>query len=291
MSVCPWIRILPSSVGLPEESSIFFPSKRFFFFNIGSFPHSNRRSKDRGRHSLYKVCKAHWAIWIKLIDWLIWPYIVNNAAQWRYRRFKEDVVVMAVKMHAGQSHLHANINKKHVNSILTLGEKLPSEKNPKSKLTLPPPAAVGKTAVEWLSSSCFFPPASFLTNEKENQAGVREGNEQCCTWRMLHVTVFCERAPPLKFISKVSEPMLNVKELFGLLWNFLSMSEHFTGLVLPLESCSQIKNKSINRPDKKIKKSRSSITLIYLFSVLAPLPTQGAVPEPHRVPIVQPSHL
>lgn len=55
---------------------------------------------------------------------------------------------MAVKMHAGQSHLHANINKKHVNSILTLGEKLPSEKNPKSKLTLPPPAAVGKTAVE-----------------------------------------------------------------------------------------------------------------------------------------------
>lgn len=70
---------------------------------------------------------------------------------------------------------------------------------------------------------------------------------------------FCERAPPLNFISKVSEPMLNVKELFGLLWNFLSMSEHFTGLVLPLESCTQRKKNKINfhqqtrQEDKEIK--------------------------------------
>lgn len=57
-------------------------------------------------------------------------------------------MVMAVKMHAGQPHLHENINKKNVHSTMTLGKKLTSEKNPKSKLTLPLPAAVGKTAVE-----------------------------------------------------------------------------------------------------------------------------------------------
>lgn len=55
---------------------------------------------------------------------------------------------MAVKMHAGQPDLHENMNKKHVNSVLTLGEKLTSEKNPETKLTLPLPAAVGKMAVE-----------------------------------------------------------------------------------------------------------------------------------------------
>lgn len=146
---------------------------------------------------------------------------------------------------------------------MTLGKKLTSEKNPKSKLTLPLPAAVGKTAVEWLSSFFFSPPASFLTNEKKKIKLVSEKetnnvvHEECCMWRL-----FCERAPPLNFISKVSEPMLNVKELFGLLWNFLSMSEHFTGLVLPFESCSQIKkhiyHQQTGQEDKEIETVKNS---------------------------------
>lgn len=46
---------------------------------------------------------------------------------------------------------------------------------------------------------------------------------------------------PLNLISKVSAPMLKVKEPVGLLWNLLSMSELFTGLMLPFESCPKPK--------------------------------------------------
>lgn len=57
------------------------------------------------------------------------------------------------------------------------------------------------------------------------------------------LAMLCEFTAPVNFISKVLVPMLKAKEPDGLLWNFFSMSELFTGLRLPFESCpEQLKN-------------------------------------------------
>lgn len=80
-----------------------------------------------------------------------------------------------------------------------------------------------------------FLPTCRISNkqQKENQAVIWEE-----TINVLHVGFsLSERAPPLNLISRFSPPTLKGKELVGLLWNFFSMSELFTGLTLPFESC------------------------------------------------------
>lgn len=62
--------------------------------------------------------------------------------------------------------------------------------------------------------------------------------------------MLCKFKAPLNLISKVSDPMLKLKEPDGLLWNFFSMSELFTGPVFPFESCPQ-KLKIIRKWTKK----------------------------------------
>lgn len=49
----------------------------------------------------------------------------------------------------------------------------------------------------------------------------------------------CEYTSPLNLISKESAPMLKVKELDALVLNLCSMSELFTGVGLPFESCQK----------------------------------------------------
>lgn len=112
------------------------------------------------------------------------------------------------------------------------------------------------------------------------------------SWKGVTNLQISEFTSPLNLSSKVSPLTLKVKELVGFLWNFSSMSELFTGVETPFESCPRGSEESLpNRQRRTISINLSKdLVAIYLGSILDPTTTQHAVPNPLSVTVIQASH-